>query len=227
MWSVVCCQTALDPTSPPPSHLETFLPAIGLSKPEIFLTRVHFEHCKIGLRRTRIRQNKSMATPERQVPEAEDSQRKIIIVVAIIAAVAIAGLFYFLMRATGGGSVEPTLEGAIRPGSAEFAEYQSKIVLDPPEAYESKRALGDIVMNLQTTVRNFTGRTLSGLEIKGMVVDHQGKPVREHTVVVLPKNQQTELENNRNMPVQVRLEGMTDKDDRANIKMEVTGFKFK
>lgn len=168
-----------------------------------------------------------MATPERQVPETEDSQRKIIIVVAIIAAVAIAGLFYFLMRATGGGSVEPTLEGAIRSGSPEFAVYQSKIVLDAPEAYESKRALGDIVMNLQTTVRNFTGRTLSGLAVKGMVVDHQGKPVREHTVVVLPNGQQAELENNRNMPVQVRLEGMTDKDDRANIKVEVTGFKFK
>lgn len=168
-----------------------------------------------------------MATPERQVPETEDSQRKIIIVVAIIAAVAIAGLFYFLMRATGGGSVEPTLQGAIRSGSPEFAEYQSKIVVDPPEAYESKRALGDIVMNLQSIARNFSGRTLSGLEIKGMVVDHQGKPVREHTVVVLPNSQQTELEPNRTMPVQVRLEGMTDKDDRANIKMEVTGFKFK
>lgn len=185
------------------------------------------EHCKIGLRRTRIRSNKSMATPERQVPETDDSQRKIIIVVAIIAAVTIAALFYFLMRATGGGSVEPTLEGAIRSGSPEFAAYQSKIFLDPPEAYESKRALGDIVMNLQTTVRNFTGRTLSGLEIKGMVVDHQGKSVREHTVVVLANNQQTELEPNRTMPVQVRLEGMTDKDDRANIKMEVTAFKFK
>lgn len=168
-----------------------------------------------------------MATPERQLPETEDSQRKIIIIVAVIAAVAIAGLFYFLMRATGGGSVEPTLEGAIRSGSPEFATYQSKIVLDAPEAYESKRALGDIVMNLQTTVRNFTGRTLSGLAVKGMVVDHQGKPVREHTVVVLPNSQQAELENNRNMPVQVRLEGMTDKDDRANIKIEVTGFKFK
>ena len=168
-----------------------------------------------------------MATPERQLPETEDSQRKIIIIVAVIAAVAIAGLFYFLMRATGGGSVEPTLEGAIRSGSPEFANYQSKIVLDAPEAYESKRALGDIVMNLQTTVRNFTGRTLSGLAVTGMVVDHQGKPVREHTVVVLPNSQQAELENNRNMPVQVRLEGMTDKDDRANIKIEVTGFKFK
>jgi flagellar basal body-associated protein FliL len=168
-----------------------------------------------------------MATPERQVSETDESQRKIVIVVAVIAAVAIAGLFYFLMRATGGGSVEPTLQGAIRQGSPEFAANQPKIVLDPPEAYESKRALGDIVMNLQTTARNFTGRTLSGLEIKGMVVDHQGKPVREHTVVVLPNNQQAELEPNRNMPVQVRLEGMTDKDDRANIKMEVTGFKFK
>ncbi len=168
-----------------------------------------------------------MVTPERQVAETEDSQRKIVIIVAVIAAVAIAGLFYFLMRATGGGSAEPTLEGAIRAGSPEFATYQSKITLDPPEAYESKRALGDIVMNLQTTARNFTGRTLSGLEIKGMVVDHQGKPVREHTVVVLPNSRQSELENNRTILVQVRLEGMTDKDDRANIKMEVTGFKFK
>jgi hypothetical protein len=168
-----------------------------------------------------------MATPERQVSETDESQRRIVIVVAVIAAVAIAGLFYFLMRATGGGSVEPTLQGAIRSGSPEFDANQPKIVLDPPEAYESKRALGDIVMNLQTTARNFTGRTLNGLEIKGIVVDHQGKPVREHTVVVLPNNQQAELEPNRNMPVQVRLEGMTDKDDRANIKMEVTGFKFK
>jgi hypothetical protein len=168
-----------------------------------------------------------MATPERQFPEAEDSQRKVVIIVAVIAAVMIAGLFYLLMRATGGGTVEPTLEAAIRSSSPEFAQYQPKIVLDAPEAYESKRALGDIVMNLQTTVRNFTGKTLSGLEIKGMVVDHQAQSVREHTVVVLPNNQQTELEPNRTMAVQVRLEGMTDKDDRANIKMEVTGFKFK
>ena len=29
------------------------------------------------------------------------------------------------------------------------------------------------------------------------------------------------------MKVQVMLEGMSDKDDRANIKMEITGFKVK
>jgi flagellar basal body-associated protein FliL len=167
-----------------------------------------------------------MASSEPQIDDTNDSRRTVIIVVAVIAAIAIATLFYFLMRATGGGTVEPTLAGAIRAGSPEFTQYASKIVVDKPEADESKRALGDIVMNLHSTVHNFTGRTLTGLEIKGMVVDHQGKPVNEKTVVVIP-TRQPELENNRGMPVQVRLEGMTDKDDRADIRMEVTAFKFK
>lgn len=167
-----------------------------------------------------------MATPERQVPDSDDSRRTVIIVVAVVAAIGIAALFYLLMRASGGGTVEPTLEGAIRAGSPEFEQYASKIVVDRPEAYESKRALGDIVMNLQSIVHNFSGRTLTGLEIKGVVVDHQGKPVNQRAVVVIP-TKQAELENNRSMAVRVMLEGMTDKDDRANIQMEVTGFKFK
>ena len=168
----------------------------------------------------------SMAIPERQLSDSDDSRRTIIIVVAVVAAIGIAALFYLLMRASGGGAVQPSLEGAIRAGSPEFEQYASKIILDKPEAYESKRALGDIVMNLQTVVHNFSGRTLSGLEIKGIVVDHQGKPVNQGTKVVIPTGQ-AELENNRSMLVQVMLQGMTDKDDRANIRMEVTAFKFK
>ena len=167
-----------------------------------------------------------MATPERQFPDPDDSRRKVIIIVAVVAAVAIAGLFYLLIRTIGSGNVAPTLEGAIRAGSPEFEQYASKIVLDKPEAYQSKQALGGIVMNLQTIAHNFTGRTLNGLEIKGIVVDHQGKPVNQRAVVVIP-TKQPELENNRSMMVVVLLEGMTDKDDRANIQMEVTGFKFK
>ena len=168
-----------------------------------------------------------MATSERQLPESDDSRRKVIIIVAVIAAMAIGGLFYFLMRASSRITVEPTLEGAIRPGSPEFTQYASKIFVEAPEADEAKLALGGIVMNLQTTVRNFTGRTLNGLEMKGMVVDHQGKPVREKTVVVIPTSNQAQLEPNHSMTVRIRLEGMTDSDDRANIKMEVAGFKFK
>jgi flagellar basal body-associated protein FliL len=169
-----------------------------------------------------------MVTPQKQIPEPADSSRKIIIIVAVLAAIVLATLFYFLMKASSGPPpVDPVLQGAIRPASPEWNEYAPKIVLDAPEATESKRALGDIVMNLQTIARNFTGRTLAGLEVKGSVVNHQGQPVRERTVVVIPTPQHPELEPNRTVLVQIRLEGMTDVDDRANIKMEVTGFKFK
>ena len=169
-----------------------------------------------------------MAAIEKSLDSSDDSRRKLIIVVAIIAAVVIAGVFYLLMRASSrGGSADPVLEGAIRAGSAEWDQNHSKIVLDAPEADEAKRALGDIVMNLQTTARNFTGRTLSGLEIRAAVVDYQGKAVRERTVAVVPTPMQLELGPNQTMVVVVRLDGMKESENRANIRMEVTGFKFK
>lgn len=167
-----------------------------------------------------------MSAPDKTLEEAEDSQRKIVIVVAIAAALAIAVVFYFLMKASSGGNVEPTLQGAIRSGAPEFEESRSRIYLDEPEADEAKRPLGDIVMTLRTTVRNLTGKTINGLEIKASVVDHQGSPVKERTVVVIPARQ-PELLPNKTMPVPITLEGMKDSDDRANIKMEVTGFRFK
>ena len=167
-----------------------------------------------------------MAVPDRRI-EASESNRTLIIVVAVIAAIAIAGLFYGLMRFAGGGrSVDTGLQGAIRAGAPEFDANKANIVLDEPEATEAKRALGDIVMSLQTTVRNLTGKTLTGLEMRAAVVDYEGKPVKERTVVVVP-TRQPELAPNKTMLVTVLLDGMSDTDARANIKMEVTGFKFK
>ena len=166
-----------------------------------------------------------MAVPDRRIET--ESNRTLIISVAVAAAVVIALLFYLLMRAGGSsGAGEPTLQGAIRAGSPEFDKYKPRIVLDDPEATEAKRALGDIVMGLQTTVRNLTGKTLTGLEIRAAVVDYEGKSVKERTVIVVP-TRQPELPPNKTMTVNVMLEGMKDTDARANIKMEVTGFKIK
>lgn len=169
-----------------------------------------------------------MVASERDISSKTDSRRNIIIVVAVIAALVIAGVFYLLMRAgRSSSSGAPTrLEGAIRPGAPEWENYSKLIALDLPEADEAGRALGDIVMTLHTTVRNFTGRTINGLEIRAAVVDHQGNAVKERFIVVVP-TRHPELEPNRTIPVNVVLDGMTEKDDRANIKMEITGFKFK
>lgn len=167
-----------------------------------------------------------MAAQDRRLEESE-SRRTLIIVVAVAAAVVIALFFYLLMRAGGSsGGGEPRLEGAIRAGMPDFEQYKTQIVLDDPEATEAKRALGDTVMSLSTTVRNLSNKTLIGLEIRGAVVDHQGQPVKERTVVMIP-TRQAELGPNKTMPVTMMLEGMKDTDDRANIKMEVAAVKFK
>ena len=162
---------------------------------------------------------------EHSIPE-EKSRRTLIIFVAAFAAAFIAAFFYLLLRNTAAPTPPPTLANAIRPGSPDFEKYSKLIVLDEVEADEAKRALGDTVMSLHATVRNFTGRTITGLEVKGAVVDHDGKPVKERTLAVIP-SRQSELDPNKTMKVSVMLEGFTDSDDRANIKMEVTGFTLK
>jgi hypothetical protein len=162
---------------------------------------------------------------EHSIPE-EKSRRTLIIVIAIVAAILIGGFFYLLLRRTVAPTAPPTLQGAIRPGSPDWDKYSKLIVLDEQEADEAKRTLGDTVMSLHSTVRNLTGRTITGLEIRGAVVDHDNKPVKERTLVVIP-GREAELEPNKTMKVGVMLEGFSDSDDRANIKMEVTGFTLK
>jgi hypothetical protein len=81
-------------------------------------------------------------------------------------------------------------------------------------------------MSLQTTVRNLTGKTLTGLEVRAAVVDYNGKPVKQRAVIVVP-TRQPELAPNKTMQVNVLLDGFSETDARANIKMEVTAFKFK
>ncbi len=166
-----------------------------------------------------------MAVSDRRI-ETSETNRTLIIVVAVIAAIVIAGLFYGLMRLGGGGGGPVGLQGAIREGSPQWEESRKNIVLDEAEATEAKRALGDITMTLSTTVRNLTGKTLTGLEIRGAVVDYEGKPVKQRAVVVIP-GRVSELPPNKTLPVNITLDGMSDTDARANIKMEVTGFKFK
>jgi hypothetical protein len=169
-----------------------------------------------------------MVASQRDISGQADSSRNIVIIVAIIAAVLIAGVFYLLMRAGRGAASggQTRLEGAIRAGSPEWEKDSKKIVLEEPWADEGGRIIGDTVMTLHTNIHNFTGKTLSGLEVWAAVVDHDGKPVRQRYIIVVPARQ-PELEANKIMALNVVLDGMVETDDRANIKMEVTGFKYK
>jgi hypothetical protein len=191
----------------------------------------HFRLQRCLISNSKLNQNGMwvMASIETNVSKTEDSQRTVLLVVGVISIILIAGLAWFIWSAKRSGptaTVQPRLEAAFRQGSPEFDASRERIVIDKPEAEEAKRALGDIVMILHSNVHNFSGRTINGLEIYAAVVDHEGRPVKERTVIVIPERQ-PELEHNKALPVSVMLEGMKEAEDRANIKMEITGFKFK
>ena len=182
-------------------------------------------------------QTGGQATPAMAVDRTfaeEKSRTTLIIVVAAIAAVLIGGLFYVLMRKSAAPTPSATLQGAIRRGSPDWDKYSKLIVLDDPGdcpedgsrfcAYQSNRGLGDITMTLRAIVRNFTGRTITGLEVTAAVVDHQDQPVRQRTRIVVPWAGASELLPNKTTPISVTIDGFTDTDDRANVRMEVTGF---
>jgi len=171
-----------------------------------------------------------MSTIRANTEEADASRRKIFIVVGLVTALLMAALVYWMTRPGDEPGGPPQLEGAIRADSQEFAQVKDRIVVEfipDQDAYESTRAVGDIVMTLRPKVRNFTGRTLSGLELKATIVDLDNRPVRERTIIAIPAGGRTELENNKVAEVPIMLEGFTKNDVRANARVEVTGVRFK
>jgi hypothetical protein len=174
-----------------------------------------------------------MSTTEQNFNGPERSRNIPFIVAGLIAILLIAGLFIYLKTrpapAPLAGPPQQRLEGALRAGSPEFEQVKQRIGLDNPDALEGASVAGGIWMRLTTTVRNFTGRTISGLEMRGAVVDLEGKAIKERYVIIVPAagTNVTELEPNKTLPVSIVIEGFSKSDVRANIQMEVTGVKFK
>ncbi|HZH90405.1 MAG TPA: hypothetical protein VEX70_07240 [Pyrinomonadaceae bacterium] len=164
------------------------------------------------------------------VDAADDSRRKIFIIAGVVSALLIALLVFWATRSDSGGPVQqPRLAGAIRADAPEFAGVRERLIVDfnpDDHALVSTRAIGDEVINMMPKVRNFTGRTLNGLELQATVVDLAGNPIQQRTVIAIP-NRQPELEPNKVLEVPIRMEGFRKDDGRANIHIEVTGVKFK
>ena len=122
-------------------------------------------------------------------------------------------------------TVEPRLDWAIRPEMQGFEHLREKIVVEQLVATEAPRPLGDLAVEINATVRNTTDRALSGLEVRGAVLDAQRSALRERTVIVVPARQ-TALEPGEALGVRVLLEGIRPEAERAGVLMEVTGVRL-
>jgi hypothetical protein len=168
-----------------------------------------------------------MVTTKESNEAADATRRKVFIVVGLATALLVALMVFWATRERprNDRDTQARLPNAVRAGAPEFEQLRSRVVVDfvpDDDATESPRPLGDIVMEMRPKVRNFTGRTITGLELQCTVVDLDNKPLQTKTVIPVPRIQ-PELEPNKVLVVPIRMEGFKKEDVRANIRVNVTG----
>lgn len=166
-----------------------------------------------------------MVLSETETSEVDNSRRNVLIVVGVFGLLLVAAIGFIISRPAA-PNVAPRLENALRAGDAEFEQFKDRVQIDQVEALESPRATGDMWMKLTGTVRNFTGRTINGLEVRGKIVDSQKQVVKERTIIVIP-SVQPEIAPNRTAIADVTIDNISKTADRANIEMEVVAIRFK
>lgn len=119
----------------------------------------------------------------------------------------------------------PRSEWMLQPGQPDFDQFRQQITIEQFMGNEKVHPFNDLVVELTAVVRNQTGRTINGLEMRGAILDTANSTLRERTVAVIPV-QQTVLEINEAINVRILLEGIDRDSDRARTQLEVTGITF-
>jgi hypothetical protein len=172
------------------------------------------------------------------IEQAEKKQNKAATLVVTAAIVLLSALlilgFWYIRRqpAPNANVAQARLDNAVRRGTPEWDKNIKNLVLEvtADDKFESLKAMGGIWMKIQPTLRNFTGKSVTGLEMRVYVHDLQGRIVKEKTQIVIPGNingvAYEELENNKTVKIPLTLDGFKQTDERADIKMEITGFRL-
>ena len=153
-----------------------------------------------------------------------------IVLIAALITTAIALLvtaMHFVVSTTSpvNSSSPARFEWMLQPGHSDFDQFREQIVIEQLMGNEKLHPFNNLVVELTAVVRNQTGRTISGLQMRGAIVDTENSIVRERTVAVIP-HQQTALEVNEAISVRILLEGINRDSDRARAELQVTGISF-
>ena len=153
----------------------------------------------------------------------------VILVAAAITSVIVlltAGVIHLAATSPYRGHVlEQRLEGAMRHETPGFEQFSGQLLVEQLVAAEAPRPPNDVAVEVMGTVRNTTGRTVTGLELRGAILDAQSAPLRERTVVVVP-TKQTALEPGEAINVSILLEGVQSEAERSVPLIEVTAVRF-
>lgn len=168
--------------------------------------------------------------PPRMVPmssfgerrEEPDKSRMLIYgALALVGLLLLGGLAYLATRPVQRPG-EERLAGAIRPGAPDWPGDKLVVDFEPDEdATIGANALGNYVVTMKPMVRNFTGRTINGLEFRAAGLDLKGNVIRERVYL-----NEGELETNKTASPPISL-NFPQENRPAQLKLELTGVRFK
>lgn len=162
-----------------------------------------------------------------QQNEQKKGINKTFIVALIVAILLAAGIIWAttLMPASDEAKAK-VLENAAREGDPEFEALTKKIIIynNADRMTQSRTGLGTILMNLTGTIKNITGKTITGLEIEVGMIDTKNKIIKSKTLVIIPKIIE-QLETDQTREVNVSIDGFKKDDDRANAYWKVTAIR--
>ncbi len=136
-----------------------------------------------------------------------------------------AGLYYVATQSTVKSDTQPRLERALQPGQPEFERFRPHIAIEQLVGTEKVHPFDTLAVAMTATVRNNTGRTISGLELRGAILDSTSSSLRERNVVVIPVRQKV-LESGEAINTRILLESIDKDSDRAHLVLEVTAMRF-
>jgi hypothetical protein len=152
---------------------------------------------------------------------------KIMLAALGVAVLIIAGIFWLISLKPSAVEVETqALDGAFREGTPEFQQYGKRVILatDDDRLMKSPTAMGGVMMSVGGKVKNLTGKAITSLEINLTVIDMAGKPIKDKTVLLVPKLF-AKLEDRSETPITVTIEGLDKDAEPANFRWKVTAIK--
>lgn len=161
------------------------------------------------------------------IAKEPDIRRPIILaaIIATIIALIVGYLHYVVMTQPANSYPGPRLSNAMRAGEPGFEKVRDQIGIAQLPGIEQLYPSNSLALALKATVRNNTGRTINGLEMRGAIVDARAATLSERTVIVIPA-QQLALEPGEAISVRVLFEGIEKNSEQKDLFLEVTGVRF-
>ncbi len=146
-------------------------------------------------------------------------------VMTAVIALLVAAMHYVASTDSPVASSSQRVEWMLQPGQPDFDQFKQQVAIEQVLGQAKPHPLHDEAMELTAVVRNQTGRTINGLEMRGAILDTANSTLRERTVAVIPV-QQTALEHDEAINVRILLDGVRRDSDRTRTVLEVTGIAF-